>query len=290
MLNFPLIRVLGRAAVCAAAMQLVLEVPPVGGEVMAPRAGTAAASSRQVVGSAGLALGSEQTYRVRWVSQANIKVDGRADERVWSKAAVEKGFFFPWKPAPAPETEFRALCDETNLYFTFRVHDEDIVTLERLRDEQDEVFEDRVEMYFGRDEQMKVYYCLEVDAKGRAFDYRGAYPRQLDPNGKFEGLVTKAASLPGGYEVEGRIPVKTFVALGFPALRPGVKIRCGLYRAEFSHDRSGRPVEPKASVHNMGRQVEGPPPIEEWLSWVDPKTPEPDFHVPSSMGWIEIVR
>jgi hypothetical protein len=224
------------------------------------------------------------------VPVANIGVDGRADEPVWSKAVVEKGFFFPWKEAPAPATEFRALCDETYFYFTFRVHDEDIVTLERLRDKEDEVFEDRVEMYFGRDEQMKDYYCLEVDSKGRAFDYRGSYPRQLDPRWKFEGLETKGATLPDGYEVEARIPVKTFVALGFPALRPGVKIRCGLYRAEFSHDRSGRPVEKQASIHTMGRQVEGPPPIEDWLSWVDPKTKEPDFHVPSSMGWIKIVK
>jgi hypothetical protein len=147
-----------------------------------------------------------------------------------------------------------------------------------------------VEVYLGRDEQMRDYFCLEVDSKGRVFDYRGSYYRQLDPNWKCEGLETKATALPHGYEVEGRIPVRTFVALGFPALRPGVKICCGLYRAEFSHDRSGRPVEQRASVHNMGLRVEGPPPIEEWLSWVDPKTKEPDFHVPSSMGWMEIVK
>jgi len=60
---------------------------------------------------------------------ANIVLDGRADVPVWSKAMVEKGFFFPWKKAAAPATEFRALSDETHLYFAFRVHDEDIVTI-----------------------------------------------------------------------------------------------------------------------------------------------------------------
>lgn len=212
--------------------------------------------------------------------------DGESSER----DCLEKGFLFPWKPAPAPATEFRALCDETYLYLTFRVQDDDIVALERLRDEQEAVFEDRVEIYFGRDEQMRDYFCLEVDSKGRAFDYRGSYPRQLEASWKFEGLETRAAAEPQGYEVEARIPVKTFAALGFPALRPGAKIRCGLYRAEFSHDRSGRTVEPRASIHTMGLRAEGPPPIEEWLSWVDPKTKEPDFHVPSSMGWMEIVK
>ena len=290
MTNSQWIRVAVCVVACVTITQLVMAVPIVGVEGVAPGAGPKAASSWQVSGTGDLPAGSDQTYRVRWVPQAKIVVDGRADEPEWSKAVIEKEFFFPWKKAPAPATEFRALCDETSLYFTFRVHDDDIVTLERLRDEQDEVFEDRVEMYFGRDEQMKDYYCLEVDSRGRAFDYRGSYPRQLDPNGKFEGLKTKAASLPDGYEVEGSIPIKTFVALGFPALRPGVKIRCGLYRAEFSHDRSGRPVEQKSSVHTMGRTVEGPPPIEEWLSWVDPKTKEPDFHLPSSMGWLEIVK
>ena len=78
--------------------------------------------------------------------------------------------------------------------------------------------------------------------------------------------------------------------MGFPRLAPGVKILCGLYRAEFSHDRSGKPVVQQETIHNRGRKLDGPPPIEEWISWVDPKTPEPDFHVPSSLGWLEIVE
>jgi hypothetical protein len=290
MLRSQWIRVLVRVAACVAAMQLVLAVNAVGAEKTAPGADPKVVSSWQVAGAAGQYRGSEQTYQVRWVPEANIVLDGRADEPVWSNAVIEKGFVFPWKQALAPTTEFRALCDETHFYFTFRVRDDDIVALERLRDKEEAVFEDRVEMYFGRDEQMKDYFCLEVDSRGRAFDYRGTYYRQLESNWKFEGVETKATALPHGYEVEGRIPVKTFVALGFPALRPGVKIRCGLYRAEFSHDRSGRAVEQQASIHNMGRRVEGPPPVEEWLSWVDPKTKEPDFHVPSSMGWMEIVK
>jgi hypothetical protein len=290
MLRSQPIRVLVGVAACVAATQLVLAFQAVGVEETGAGARPRPAANRQVTGSAPPARGSEQTYRVKWVAEANIVLDGRADEPVWAKAVAERAFVFPWKQAPAPATEFKALCDETSFYFTFRVHDDDIVTLDRLGDKEDAVFEDRVEMYFGRDEEMKDYYCLEVDSRGRAFDYRGSYYRQLNPSWKCEGLETTATALPHGYEVEGKIPVKTFVALGFPALRPGVKIRCGLYRAEFSHDRSGRAVEPQANVHTMGRRMEGPPPIEEWLSWVNPKTKEPDFHVPSSMGWLEIVK
>lgn len=233
--------------------------------------------------------GSDQTYPVKWIPDAKIVLDGRADEPAWSRAALENRFPFPWKRAAAPATEFRALCDGRHLYFSFRVDDGDIVALEKLRDEEDAVFEDRVEIYLGRDEDMKDYYCLEVDSRGRVFDYRASYPRQFDPRWNLEGLEAKAAALPRGYELEFRVPLAALAALGFPELRPGVRIRCGLYRAEFSHDRSGRKADPAASLHTMGRTLDGPPPIEDWLSWVDPKTAEPDFHVPSSLGWLAIV-
>jgi hypothetical protein len=233
---------------------------------------------------------SEQTYQVRWLPGANIVLDGRADETAWKEAAVEKRFTFPWKKVPAPATEFRALCDGASFFFHFRVRDADIVVLDRLGDEGDAVFEDRAEMYLSRDDQMKDYYCFEVDSRGRAFDYHASFYRQLDPKWNFKGLETKAAPLSDGYEIEGRIPLKSLKALGFPAIRPGVKIRAGIYRAQFSHDRSGKPVEQKETLHNLGRKIEGPPPIEEWISWVDPKTREPDFHVPASLGWLEFGR
>lgn len=233
---------------------------------------------------------SMQKYRVQWVLEPKLVLDGQANEPAWRQAAVEKRFVFPWKQASAPGTEFRALCDETNLYFAFRVQDADIVVLERLRDEADEVFEDRIEVYLSRDDRMEDYFCFEVDSRGRVFDYRGAYYRRLDTKWQLAGLEAKAATLPEGYEIEGRIPLTSLAALGFPPIQPGVKIRCGLYRAEFSHDRSGRAVEQKQSLHNLGRKVEGPPPIEEWMSWVDPRTKEPDFHVPASLGWLEFVK
>ena len=151
------------------------------------------------------------------------------------------------------------------------------------------MFEDRGEIYFSRDERMRDYYCLEVDSRGRVFDYRGAFYRQLDPHWDWPGLEAKASPLEQGYVVEGRILLASFPALGFPALRPGGRIRCGLYRAEFSHDRSGRPVEHRDSMHTRGRRWDGPLPIQEWMAWVDPGTVEADFHVPMSLGWLEIV-
>lgn len=233
---------------------------------------------------------SDKTYPVRFVEAAKITLDGRADEPEWAEAHVEKGFTFPWKDIPAPATEFRAICDKTHLYFHFRVHDEDIVVLEKLRDEEDAVFEDRAEWYFARDDKLNDYYCVEVDSRGRPFDYRGAYYRRLDPSWHLEGLEAKAAGLPQGYEVEIRMPLASLQAMGLPSLLAGQKVRCGLYRAEFSHDRSGRKVVARESIHNRGRQLDGPPPIEAWMSWVDPQTVEPDFHVPSSLGFLQLAK
>lgn len=238
----------------------------------------------------GLGRGSSQTYEAHWLPPGRIELDGTANEPAWARARVERAFVFPWKPAPAPLTEFRALWDDDHLYFSFRVQDADIFVLDRFRDEQDAVFEDRVEVYLCRDEQMRDYFCFEVDSRGRRFDYRAHFYRRFDPTWSLSGLETRASPLPDGFEVEGRLPLKSLAALGFPSVRPGVKIRWGLYRAEFSRDRSGQPVSQAESLHNLGRRIQGPPPVEEWISWVDPKTKEPDFHVPASLGWLEFVR
>ena len=54
---------------------------------------------------------SDQTYRVRHLPAAAIRVDDRTDEPAWSEAAVERRFQFPWRKEAAPPTEFRAVCD-----------------------------------------------------------------------------------------------------------------------------------------------------------------------------------
>jgi hypothetical protein len=235
-------------------------------------------------------IGSAQTYPARHVSPANIELDGVADEPAWAQAVVEKHFVFPWKPGPAPATEFRALWDDENFYFSFRVQDADIVVVENFRDPKDAVLEDRVEFYLCRDERMKDCYCVEIDSRGRVLDYHASYYRNFNFDWDFAGLETQASPRPDGYEVEGRIPLQSITALGFPPIRAGVKARFGIFRAEFSHDRSGRKVEPAETIHNLGRKLAGPPPIEEWISWVDPKISEPDFHVPASLGWLEFVK
>jgi hypothetical protein len=157
------------------------------------------------------------------------------------------------------------------------------------------IFEDRAEFFLSRDAVMSDYFGFEIDPRGRVLEYRASYYRRFDRKWRCKGLEAAATMGQAGnvsyYVVEGRIALATLVEMGFPRLKPGERILGGLYRAEFSHDRSGKPVVQKETIHNHGRKPpEGPPPIEEWMSWVDPKTPEADFHVPSSLGWLEIVE
>jgi hypothetical protein len=99
-----------------------------------------------------------------------IKLDGHRDEAQWSNARVESDFIFPWQQRTAPATDFRALCDEDYFYFAFRVMDADLFVLADLPEEGYAVFENRVEMYFARDEKMQNYYWIEMGPQGRTMD------------------------------------------------------------------------------------------------------------------------
>ena len=77
--------------------------------------------------------------------------------------------------------------------------------------------------------------------------------------------------LRNGYTVEGLVPLKALDSLGFPPPDSGHPIKFGIFRAEFRH-------------------TDGSEWSESWMSWVDPGTEEPDFHVPESFGYLEMIR
>jgi hypothetical protein len=212
-----------------------------------------------------------QTYEALYVPAGKIDPDGRPGKSAWKQARLETQFTFPWEDRPAPRTEFRALYDERALYFAFRVEDDDVVLAEPYRTKQDVVCEDRVELFFALDERLAQYYCLEIDPLGRVLDYRASYYRKFDLSWNFPGLEAVGSRTDDGYAVEGRIPWTSLESLRFPPLDSGQPIKFGIYRAEFRH-------------------TNGPEWIESWISWVDPGTEEPDFHVPESFGYLKMVR
>lgn len=211
-----------------------------------------------------------KTYEAHYAPHAKIGAGGLLHASEWEKANVEARFSFPWENRPAPRTEFRALFDERALYFAFVVDDDDLVLAEEYRSKDDVVREDRVELFFARDEKLAEYFCLEMDPLGRVLDYKASHYRKFDFSWRFPGLAVAGKRTGGGYAVEGMIPLGPLQSLGFPPPGPACAIKFGIYRAEFRH------AKPKGWV-------------EGWISWVDPHTKEPDFHVPESFGQLRMI-
>jgi Carbohydrate family 9 binding domain-like len=229
-----------------------------------------------------------KTYDVRYAASAGIVIDGDTGDAGWRDAEVETGFTFPWEDRPAPATRFRAVCDDTALYFVFEVTDADVVAPESFAGEAEVRDEDRVELFFAADAGLKKpYYCLEIDPRGRVSDYSTVFYRRYDRDWSCPGLKVAGRLTADGYVVEGSIPHSTFAALGLPMLKDGQPLPVGVFRAEFSRVKKAEATPPPASVPG------GPPPVtpgQAWISWVDPRTPQPDFHVPGAFGWFRLRR
>jgi hypothetical protein len=199
-------------------------------------------------------------------SGVEVILDGKPTEPVWRQVPAEESFAFPWKEEKPPKTEFRAFLSKDTLYLLFEASDSDIV----LFDDEDERVverEDRVEVFFTIDADLKEYYCFEVDPSGRVMEYRASHYRQFDYEWEFEGLKAAAHRHSSGYSVEMAISLRAFEELGFPPLKEGARLRTGLFRAEFQHGQGG--------------EVE-----EGWMSWCRPDSETPDFHIPSSFGFL----
>jgi len=206
-----------------------------------------------------------RTYEVRYLPQAKISVDGSLNEPVWEKTYVEKGFSFPWESGTAPITEFRSLCDDEFFYFSFCAYDKDVVFEKTFDTESTVDGEDRVEIFLARDDKLKEYFCLEIDPLGRLHDYAASYYRKFDSSWDCPGICTAASLTEYGYVVECSVPLKVFESLSLPSLSSGDVLKVGLFRAELIRRQNSKP-----QAH--------------WISWIDPKTKKPDFHLPNAFG------
>lgn len=177
-------------------------------------------------------------------------------------------FSFPWSDRETPRTEFRAVWNEEIVRFRFEVDDDDLV-LDSARDRDQAILgSDRVELFFARDAGLlEPYFGLEIDPRGWVYAYEARYYRRFDASWSLPNLHVNGEFFPGGYAVEGFIPVKSLRDMG---CWHETGLHVGVYRAEFRHGEEG--VE------------------QDWISWVHPRTRKPDFHVPASFGRFELGR
>jgi hypothetical protein len=191
----------------------------------------------------------------------------RVETLNWQSADPLSAFSFPWEDLPVPHTDFRALWDDEFFHFRFDCEDSDIVLPDGPTIKDRVLGSDRVEIFFAPDLSLKPYFCLEMSPRGDALAYAAKFYRDIDWSWQCEGLQISAKIEGDHYSLVGSIPLVTLRAL---KILRGHEIHVGIYRAEFHHKTDG-------SVHSG------------WMSWVNPRTEIPDFHVPASFGTLELV-
>ena len=188
----------------------------------------------------------------------------------WEKADRLRDFTCPWSPGTPPEMMFRALWDEQWFYFRFDIAGSGILTFANTNHKMEVVDSDRVEIFFRTNSQLNPYYCLELDPLGRILDYKARYYRQFEYEWQWPGekqLIVSATFTEGGYSVEGSITLESLKQLD---LLHNNELQAGLFRGECL-----KLPDPESAFN--------------WISWVQPHSLHPDFHIPSSFGIIKLV-
>ena len=125
-----------------------------------------------------------------------------------------------------------------------------------------------MEIFFTEDKNLHNYYCVEIGPKGHVLDYQASTYRKFNTDWDCPGLDVATMTSDDGYVVEAKIPRQTLVDLKLSNEEFDAPILTGLFRAEFSFNSNGNVSE-------------------NWISWVDPRSQEPDFHLPSAFRQIQ---
>ncbi|OBU22114.1 carbohydrate-binding family 9-like protein [Photobacterium aquimaris] len=202
-------------------------------------------------------------------------IDGIAQDNEWKSAQALTDFTFPWRDTPAPATEFKAVWHADSLYFQYTVTDANVAI--GTDPERAILDSDRVEIFLAKDVQLSRYYTMEIDPKARVFSAEASYDMinqkraSLDSNWTWKGLEIKASLTDSGYVVEGKLPLQTLTDLSLWQNKQQTQLLCALMRAEFTQQADGK--------LDMG-----------WMTWIDPKTPQPNFHNPQTFGQCQLVK
>jgi hypothetical protein len=199
-----------------------------------------------------------------------VAVRGRRDGRgeiVWEGVEGLQDFRFPWEGRDGLPTEFRACWDEGGLDFRFWCGEDKLVLGEGVDEAERARGSCRAEIFLAGSAELLPYYGFEMSPAGDLLSFRGRPYRQFEEGWRCEGLSWRGWVEGDGYVVEGRLEAALLAGLGLgeeSRLRDGVRCLMGLFRAAYRREE--------------GRVVPG------WMSWVDPETARPDFHVASAFG------
>jgi hypothetical protein len=210
-----------------------------------------------------------QSYTVKKIPAGRMAINGKGDAAAWNSANKLTRFIYPWENTKPPATSFAALHDGQWLYLLYTVKDDSVIVFSNTNEKRETGASDRVEIFFKMNDKMSPYYCIEMDASARVLDYKADYYRQMHYEWQWpkDQLVVKTYRTNEGYIVEAAISITSLKKMG---LLKNKQLQAGLFRAE----RTGTDYNGKA--------------ILKWISWIDPKTAEPDFHLPGAFGLLKL--
>jgi hypothetical protein len=211
-----------------------------------------------------------KNYNINLIVENSLQLNGLGDDILWEKAELLTDFSAPWDDHEPAKIELKALWDLEYVYFLYKVYDEN-VHIDKTDDSVESIAKsDRVEIFFKKDDHLNPYYCLEIDPEPRIMDFI-AYPnRNFDYSWKWpeNHLKVKSNIQKEFFTVEIGVSIESLKKLN---LINGNKIEAGLYRAKYIQQ-SNLDYEPI------------------WISWVDPNTETPNFHIASSFGQFTLVE
>ena len=208
-------------------------------------------------------------YNVNLINKNQLQITGKGESKLWKKSEVLTQFISPWDTKEPSRIEFRALWDEKHFFFCFTVFDTNI-HIDKKDDSIDSINNsDRVELFFRPDESLNPYYCLEMDASARIMDFI-AYPdKKFDFNWNWpkKDITVQSSKNERSFIVEGAISLESLEQ--FNLIKEN-KIEAGIFRAKYNSD-NGIDFEPT------------------WISWVNPNTESPNFHIATSFGVLHLM-
>lgn len=208
-------------------------------------------------------------YTVNRIKEKEIRLSGKGNHPIWKEANSLTDFSSPWVDKPITKIEFKALHDFEKIFFLFKVYDSQ-THIQPSEDETDSINNsDRVELFFRKDASLIPYYCLEIDPTSRVMDFKALPNKKFDFNWNWpsKDIEVKSSIETNYFTVEIAINKTTLIELGL--LKEG-EIETGIYRAKYNKQQNGS-YEPT------------------WITWVDPKTDMPNFHIASSFGLLKLL-
>lgn len=211
-----------------------------------------------------------KNYNVNCIEKDTLILTGKGDDSLWQKAELLTDFVSPWDIKKPKKIEFKAMWDTENLFFCFTVYD-NVIHI----DKTDNSFEsignsDRVELFFRINASLNPYYCLEIDPTPRIMDFK-AYPNKnfnFEWNWPINDINVKSQINSNNFTVEIAITIKSLKNLNIIKEN---KIEIGIFRAKYN---------------KLENSIFEPT----WISWVNPNTKNPNFHIPASFGVLNLME